>query len=107
MLRHCISPDQKDWVIRLPAVEFAINCARSETTGFAPFFLNNGRIPRSMVWNGNAPSDYAGVRVFAQRMKLALMQAHDCIIAARVRSINNANKGRQPSPYQKDDFVYV
>ena len=45
MLRQCIQPDQKDWVQRLPAVEFAINCARSGVTGFSPFFLNSGRVP--------------------------------------------------------------
>jgi hypothetical protein len=33
MLRQCVSPDQKDWVIKLPAIEFVINSARSESTG--------------------------------------------------------------------------
>lgn len=27
MLRQCIQPDQKDWVAKLPAIEFAINSA--------------------------------------------------------------------------------
>lgn len=40
MLRCCIKPDQSDRVQKLPAIEFAINCARSESTGYAPFFLN-------------------------------------------------------------------
>jgi hypothetical protein len=42
MIRHCISPDQGDWVQKLPGVEFAINSARSESTGYSPFFLNSG-----------------------------------------------------------------
>ena len=42
MLRSCISPTQRDWVSKLPAIEFAINIARSETTGYAPFFLKLG-----------------------------------------------------------------
>ena len=42
MLRACIGTTQKDWVMRLPAIEFAINTARSESTGYAPFFLNTG-----------------------------------------------------------------
>ena len=45
MLQQCINPDQKDWVIRLPAIQFAINSARSESTGYAPFFLNNSDVP--------------------------------------------------------------
>ena len=43
MLRSSIGPTQKDWVTRLSAIEFAINLARSESTGYSPFFLNTGR----------------------------------------------------------------
>ena len=45
MIRQCIWPDQKDWTIKLPAVEFAINSARSSTTRFSPFQLNYTYIP--------------------------------------------------------------
>ena len=48
MLRQCIHPNQKDWVVKLPAIEFAINSARSESMGFAPFFLNSGCMPRAI-----------------------------------------------------------
>ena len=33
LLRQCISPNQKDWVAKLPAIQFAINSARSASTG--------------------------------------------------------------------------
>jgi hypothetical protein len=49
MLRQCIDPKQKSWVSKLSAIEFAINSARSASTGYAPFFLNTGRMPRSMI----------------------------------------------------------
>jgi transposase InsO family protein len=61
MLRACISPTQKDWVSRLPAIEFAINLARNESTGYSPFFLNTGRMPRTMIWESPDPSEYTGV----------------------------------------------
>lgn len=54
MLRQCVSPNQRDWghwASKLPAIEFAINMARSESTGYAPFFLNTGRMPRAMIWD--------------------------------------------------------
>ena len=38
MLRQCVHPNQQDWVSKLPAIEFAINSARSESTGFAHSF---------------------------------------------------------------------
>lgn len=55
MLRQCINPNQKDWVSKLPAIQFAINSARSESTGYSPFFLNTGRMPRAMIWNAATP----------------------------------------------------
>lgn len=66
MLRQCVSADQKDWVSRLP------------------FFLNTGRMPRSMIWNSPAKTEYPGVKVFAQRMKLAVISAHDSILLQMV-----------------------
>lgn len=104
MLRQCVSPNQRDWAIKLPAIEFALNSARSNPTGEAPFVLNYGRMPpSSMIWNST--SEYPGVRVFAQKMKDAVMKAHDAIIAARVKSTAIANRKRKESPFVKGDLV--
>lgn len=105
MLRQCISPDQRDWVLKLPAIEFAINSARSQTTGYAPFVLNHGLMPQSMIWS--TKSEYPGVRVFAQRMKDAIMRAHDAIISARVKQTELANRRRKESPFVTGDLVYL
>ena len=58
MLRSSIGPTQKDWVTCLPAIEFAINLARSESTGYSPFFLNTGRLFRVMVWDVPSKDEY-------------------------------------------------
>ena len=81
MLRQCISPNQRDWVSKLPAIEFAINLSGSESTGYAPFFLNTGRMPRSLIWDHASDTEYPGVRAYAQRVKYAVMAAHDSILA--------------------------
>ena len=107
MLRQCINPKQKDWVSKLPAIQFAINSARSESTGYTPFFLNNGRMPRVMVWNSAKPTEFSNVREFAQKKKLALISAHDSIISARIKQIRHANRKRQPVPFELGDFVYL
>ena len=52
MLRQCVSAKQKDWVTKLPAIEFVMNSARSSTTGFTPFYLNYGHNPSPMIWKG-------------------------------------------------------
>jgi hypothetical protein len=92
MIRQCVSSDQKGWVTKLPAIEFAINSARSSTTGFSPFQLNYGRNPSPMIWRGQ--EEFPGVRQFAEQMKLAIMSAHDSIIAARVVNTVQANRKR-------------
>ncbi|KDQ56169.1 hypothetical protein JAAARDRAFT_83213, partial [Jaapia argillacea MUCL 33604] len=48
-----------------------------------------------------------GIRTFAQRMKLAIMGAHDSIISARVKQTQGANRKQWPSPFQEQDFVYL
>ncbi|KNZ78764.1 hypothetical protein J132_10252 [Termitomyces sp. J132] len=80
MICQCINPIQKDWVSKLPAIEFAINTARSESTGYSPFFLNYGRLPCLMIWNSASKNEYPGVHVFAQCSKTIIMDAHDCIL---------------------------
>ncbi len=107
MLRQCIRPDQKDWVARLPAIEFTINLARSETTGYSPFFLNSGRVPRSMLWDSANKTEYPAVRVFAQRIKQAEMAVHDSILEARVKQTRDTNRKRIPVSFTKGDLVYI
>ena len=105
MIRQCVSPDQKDWVTKLPAVEFAINSARSSTTGFSPFQLNYGRNPTSLIWK--VEDEFPGVQKFAEQMKLAIMRAHDSIIASRIENTVQANKKRRMANYKEGDLVYL
>lgn len=49
VLRAVIKPDQSDWVEKLPLVEFALNSTVSSTTGFAPFELTGGYLPRMVA----------------------------------------------------------
>ena len=72
MLRQCINSKQMDWVSKLPSIEFALNSARAESMGFSPFFLNTGRMPRSMIWNSSKTDEYPSIRNFAQQWKFAV-----------------------------------
>ena len=107
MLRQCVDPSQKDWVAKLPAIEFAINSARSESTGFAPFFLNFGRMPRNMLWTTASVTEFPSVREFAMQKKLAIMAAHDSILSARIKQTRDANRKRRAAPFQKGELVYL
>lgn len=58
ILRAMVKPDQSDWVEMLPMVEFAINSSISKSTGFAPFELNYGHMPRMIQ---SAPGEDSAV----------------------------------------------
>lgn len=107
MIRQCVGPTQKDWVSKLPAIEFAINLARSDSTGFSPFFLNTGRMPRTFIWDSALSTEFPGVRIFAQQLKVAVMSAHDSILAARIKQTRSANNHRRQAPFQVNDLVYL
>lgn len=89
MLRQCISPSQKDWAIKLPSIEFAVNSASSAMRHSPPFKLIYDMMPPSMIWNTKC--EYPGVHVFVQQMKDSTMAAHNAIIAARVKSTSLSN----------------
>ena len=87
------------------AIEFAINSARSSTTGFSPFQLNYGRNPSPMIWQGQ--EEFPGVRRFAEQMKMAIMSAHDSIVASRVTNTVQANRKRVSVDHKVGDLVYL
>ncbi|KXN81505.1 hypothetical protein AN958_04505 [Leucoagaricus sp. SymC.cos] len=92
MLCQCIAPNQKNWILKLLAIEFVINSARSEVTGYAPFFLNYGCMSCSLIWNLPSQSEFPGIRIFAQNLKNAIIQAHDSILSHQVREVQMANR---------------
>jgi len=109
VLRALIHPDQSDWAEKLPMVEFALNSSVSKSTGFAPFELNYGYLPTLQRLQEMAPSAFKpGVRYYADRARVALMEAHDAIIASRIAQTYHANKrrGRDP-PYAVGDKVWL
>jgi hypothetical protein len=107
MLRSMVSPDQKDWVPKVPMIEFALNSSINGSTGFAPFELTYGYMPRI---NPFPVEDikYPGVLAFAQRARANLEMAHDAIIEARVSATYHANRHRsEETPYEEGDLVYL
>lgn len=114
LLRSMVRPDQTDWVERLPMVEFALNSAASSSTGFAPFELTGGALPR-MTRELSTPSNLPGVQQFAENARDYLVMAHDSIIEARALQTHHANKRRRDEsavgphhrPISVGDLVYL
>ncbi len=71
-----VNPDQLDKIL---LTEFAINSSVSATTGYAPFKLNYGYLPRTIA-SIQMDTPFAGVKASAERARDNLMIAHDTII---------------------------
>ena len=92
ILRTLVSPNQTDWVDKIPLTEFAINSNISSSTGFAPFKLNYGYMP-SLI-GGIMPYENSkpGIKRFVNQALANLGMAHDAIIESRVTQTRQANK---------------
>src|ERR1700677_1447634 len=88
IVQASVRPDQKDWVIHIPLVEFAINASVNQTTGYAPFELIYGYMPCMTI---DLPkTELPGVASFTQKALDNLQGAHDSIIRSRVEQSANA-----------------
>jgi hypothetical protein len=108
ILRTAICPDQKDWVEKLDIVEYAINSSVSTSTGYAPFELNYGYMPRMMKELRSPKALNKGIKEFASRVLSNVVAAHDAIIEARSFQTLHANSKRDEDLIlQKGDLVYL
>jgi hypothetical protein len=89
ILRSFVRPDQRDWAIHIPMVEFAINSSANKSTGFALFELIYGYLPQMTV--SLLSSGLLGVQSFAQKALDNIQAAHDAIIKSRVEQAIQAN----------------
>lgn len=107
IMRSTVAPDQRNWVSRIPLVEFAINSSINSSTGFAPFELIYGYMPRFLPFPPERLR-FRGVAEFAQTARATLEMAHDAIIEARVSSTYHANRARSDAePHLVGDMVYL
>ena len=98
--------DQKDWAMKLSMAEFTINASTNASTGYAPFELVYGFMPKMTM--EIPPSDYPGVVDFANKAKENLQSAHDAIIHNCIQQTIQANKRRHlDPPLEKGELAYL
>jgi len=101
ILRTMVRPDQLDWAKHLPLVEFAINSSTSASTGFAPFELTYGYIPKMIQSVGT--SEFSGVQDFAENARDMVTRAHDALIESRIQQTHHANAHRRRDDVRLDE----
>ena len=64
-------------------------------------------MPQNLLWNNPKKDEYSRVKTFTQKVKDAILQAHDTILQARVKQTRHANRHRRVSPFKLNNLVYV
>ncbi|GBG80097.1 hypothetical protein CBR_g30464 [Chara braunii] len=111
MLRTLIRPYQKDWVDRLPDIEFAYNTSVHPAIGVTPFELHHGgrkgRIFADLLLPRPADIDAACSPASVRKYRDLLTQARANMQKAQVRMQQQANRRRVPCPIRTGDLVWV
>ncbi|GBG73380.1 hypothetical protein CBR_g16094 [Chara braunii] len=111
MLRTLIRPDQKDWVDRLPDIEFAYNTSVHPAISVTPFELHHGgwkgRIFADLLLPRPADIDAACSPASVRKYRELLAQARANMQKAQVRMQQQANRRRVPCPIRVGDLVWV
>ncbi|GBG89160.1 hypothetical protein CBR_g48867 [Chara braunii] len=111
MLRTLVRPNQKDWVDRLPDIEFAYNTSVHPTIGVTPFELHHGgrksRIFADLLLPRPADIDAACSPASVRKYRELLTQARANMQKAQVCMQQQANRRRMPCPIRAGDLVWV
>uniref|UniRef100_A0A3B3SUP7 Integrase catalytic domain-containing protein n=1 Tax=Paramormyrops kingsleyae TaxID=1676925 RepID=A0A3B3SUP7_9TELE len=115
MIRALTPDEKKDWPRRLQAITFMYNCTVHETTGYAPFYLMYGRIPRLPVdvLFGSVLSDPdvgqydSYVAGLLEDLKGAMLIAQRHASTAQNKQARLYNRNTKGSPIEVGDRVLV
>ncbi|GBG92692.1 hypothetical protein CBR_g56746 [Chara braunii] len=111
MLRTLIRPDQKDWVDRLPDIEFAYNTSVHPAIGVTPFELHHGgrkgRIFADILLPRAADIDATCSPASTRKYRELLAKARANMQKAQVRMQQQVNRRRIPCPIRASDLVWV
>lgn len=110
-----VGTDHRKWAEELPKIEFAINTAVSESTGFSPYFLNHGReAVLSGDWYPNSPLKEEDI-LFTDRTSYSSTLPHlkDIFIKVNLNMSKayskykiHYNKNRRDIEYQEGQTVW-
>jgi hypothetical protein len=108
VIRHFIDGTHKNWEDLLPLIAFAMNNAKSSTTGETPFYLNYGTHPRTPQNLGLPEGKIPSLEVVFQDMHDTLTRIRSLMIAAQDRQKSYADaRFRQPHKFKPDDLVML
>ena len=108
MLRHYTTYHQNDWDNHLAAAKFAYNNAKSTSSGFTPFELDNGKHPLTPIdiTSTNITNVDAANKIH-EEWNNNLQQAKDTLRRAQEQLIKYANENRRDETFEKGQKVLL
>ena len=110
MLRTFVNYKQDNWDDCLPAAEFAYNNSLQVSTGFTPFYLDNGQhpiTPGELLGQDTPPSNVAATEDFLQHLQATVAMAKEAILAAQECQAQYANQHRREEKFNIGDQVLL
>ena len=108
VLRHFIDGTHKNWEDLLPLIAFAMNNAKSSTTGETPFYLNYGTHPNTPLNLGLPEGKIPSLEVIFQDMNDTLTRIRTLMKAAQDRQKSYADaRFLRPHTFQTNDLVML
>jgi hypothetical protein len=107
VLRHFIEGDHSNWEDLLPLAAFAMNNAKSASTGETPYYLNHGTHPSTPVSlalpQGNLPT----LDVVFRDLDDTLSRIKELLKSAQDRQKSYADQNRAPHEFAEGDQVLL
>ncbi len=117
MLRYHVERNQTGWSRALPLIRFQIMSTPNASTGFAPFQLRNGALPRvipPLIRTATEPVSTAfgdvgeSAKALLERIETDVLEAQDNLLLAKTHQAAAANDRRDPElPYKIGDRVLL
>ena len=107
VLRHFVTADQRNWEDLLPLVAFAMNNAKSSSTGETPFYLNHGTHPATPVSVGLPEGRLPALDVVFAGLDSTLKRVRELHKAAQDRQKAYADRSRAPHSFAADQQVLL
>lgn len=106
LLRSYASADMRDWPKQLPLVEFSYNCSKNSTTGYAPFEVVYGSVPRQPI-DLILPQFQPAAKEVTETLKKVHEHVQRRMQSASEQQVKHANKRRRDVQYKVGDKVLL
>jgi hypothetical protein len=107
VLRHFVTADHSNWEDLLPLVAFAMNNAKSSSTGETPFYLNHGTHPATPVSVGLPERRLPTLDAVFTGLDSTLIRVRQLLKSAQDRQKAYADRSRLPHSFQAEQRVLL